>query len=78
MKGETIKAKTSEIYKSVRIRCLKILDSFRFLYASSDTISTIRNSHPLLDAIIMEYDILKRKIVCFLKNLKQLSYLTNQ
>ena len=55
-------AKSSENYISVEIGCLKFLDSYRFLDASLDKISTTLKSFPSLDANGMEDDLFKRKL----------------
>ena len=47
IKENDIIAKSSEKYISVKIGCLKFLDSYRFLYASVDKISTTLNSFHL-------------------------------
>ena len=54
-----IKAKSSEIYISVKIGCVKFLDSYRFLDASLDTLSMTLSSFPSLG---MEDDLFKRKL----------------
>ena len=55
-------AKSSEKYISVKIGCLKFLDSYRFLDASSDKLSMTLSSFPSLDANGMEDDLFKRKL----------------
>ena len=55
-------AKSSENYISVKIGCLKILESYRFLDASLDKLSMTLSSFPSLDANGMEDDLFKRKL----------------
>ena len=55
-------AKSSENYISVKKGYLKFLDSFRFLDASLDNLSTTLKSFPSLDANGMEDDLFKRKL----------------
>ena len=54
-------AKSSENYKSVKIGCLKFLDSYRLLDASLDKLSRRWKPFPSLDANGMEDDLFKRK-----------------
>ena len=55
-------AKSSEIYISVKIGCLKFLDSYRFLDTGSDKLSLTLTSFPSLDENGMEDDLFKRKL----------------
>ena len=55
-------AKLSEKYISVKIECVKFLDSCRILDASLDKLSTTLRSFPSLDANGMEEDLFKRKL----------------
>ena len=55
-------AKSSENYISVKIGCLKFLDSYRFLDASLDRLSLTLTSFPSLDKNGMEDDLFKRKL----------------
>ena len=55
-------AKSSEKYLSVKIGCLKILESYRFLDASLDKLSLTLPSFPSLDANGMEDELFKRKL----------------
>ena len=55
-------AKSSENYIYVKIGCLKILDSYRFLDTSLDKLSMLLSSFPSLDKNGMEDDLFKRKL----------------
>ena len=55
-------AKSSEKYISVKIGCLKFLDSYIFLDASLDKMSLTLTSFPSLDKNGMEDDLFKRKL----------------
>ena len=57
-------AKSSEIFIAVKIECSKYLDSYRFLDASLDKLSTTLKSFPSLDANGMEDNLFKRKLAC--------------
>ena len=57
-----ILAKSPEKYISVKLGCLKFLDSYRFLDASLDKLCTTIKSFPSLDANGMEVDLFKRKL----------------
>ena len=62
MKEEDIIAKSSENYISVKIRCLKFVNSYRFLDAKLDKLSTSLKTFPSLDANGMKDDLFKRKL----------------
>ena len=55
-------AKSSDDYISVKIGCLKILDSYKFLDASLDKLSLTLKSFPALGKNGMEDDLFKRKV----------------
>ena len=55
-------AKSSENYISLKIGCIKFLDSHRFLDASLDKLSLTLTSFPYLDKNGMEDDLFKRKL----------------
>ena len=55
-------AKLSESYICVKSGCFKFLDSYKFLDASLDKLSTTLRSFPSLDANGMEDDLFKRKL----------------
>ena len=55
-------AKSSENSVSVKIGCIKILDSYRFLDAKLGKLSLTLTSFPFLDKYGMEDDLFKRKI----------------
>ena len=59
IREEDIIAKSSENYISVKIGCLKFLDSYRFLDDNSDKLATTKKSFPSLDANGMEDDLFK-------------------
>ena len=63
-------AKSSEKYISVKIGCLKFLDSYRFLDASLDKLSLTIKSFPSLDANGMEVDLFKGKLAYPYENIK--------
>ena len=70
-------AKSSENYISVKKECLKFLDSYRFLDASLDKLSTTLTSFPSLDSNGMEDDLFERKIAYHMKKVKPLNHFTN-
>ena len=59
---EDIIAKSSGNYISVKIGCLKFLNSYRFLDANLDKLSTTLKAFPSLDANGMEDDLFKQKL----------------
>ena len=63
MREEEIIPKSSEIFLSVETGCLKFLDSYSFLDASLDKLSTTLNIFPSLDANGMKDSLCKRKLV---------------
>ena len=62
IKEDYIIAISLEIYISVKKRCLKFLDSYRFFDASLDKLSTTLKSFPSLDANGMKDDLFKKKL----------------
>ena len=60
--GEDTIAKSSEKYTSVKIGCLKLLDSHWFLDGSLNKVSTTLTSFPFLEANGIEDDLFKRKL----------------
>ena len=70
-------AKSSENYISVKIGCLKFLDSYRFLDASLDKLPTTLKSFPSLDANGMEDDLFKRKLAYPYEMGKTMIHITN-
>ena len=62
IKEEDIIAKSSEIYMTVKIGCLKFLVRYKFSDASLDNLATTLKSFPSLDAIGMEDVLFKRKL----------------
>ena len=57
---DDIIAKTSEHYISVKVRCLKYLDSYKFFDTSLDNLSKTLTSFSSLDANGMEHDLFKQ------------------
>ena len=70
-------AKSSDNYISVKIGCLKFLDSYRFLDASLDKLSTTLKSFPSPDANGMEDDLFTRKLAYPMEKVTTLNHFTN-
>ena len=62
IKKEDIIANSSENYISVKMGCLKFLDTYRFLDASLYKLPTTSKSFPSLDANGTEDELFKRKL----------------
>ena len=62
LKGKDIVAKSSENCTSVKIGCLEFLDSYNFLDASMDKLSTTLLSFPFIVANGIEDDVFEGKL----------------